>query len=378
MRAVFSIILLCALSHQAVASPPQTAGELMEDVRRTAEYGGIASLCDDNQTSIEASAHFTHLVNVALLRGVIPVHRESDYYRAFGEQAKTLYALKKTQEERGMQPPADACEENSAEFIVFKVSSSYDLNSDTRMAEALRALRGRIAGGDGSDDPKLAKAYAILRGDGSSASGGNWRPGVNDKYDPFKSDQVYSNAMDMLKNRSNPSANKGPSLGWAEKLDPAITVVLVAFVVGVLLMGKNLSDRVPGRYEGVLTVGGKPRWWVVAGLAFIFLKGLVDLYVAISNDNALNLLFGLLGVGCVLMPFTARYRARFLLIAGCWMLIRGVLNLALFIGLTEGLGEFLATMPIRMLPNVAMSYVLPIAIGAYFLRLHRSSGRHVS
>lgn len=73
-----------------------------------------------------------------------------------------------------------------------------------------------------------------------------------------------------------------------------------------------------------------------------------------------------------MLPLSSpKYITRLLPIAGWWMLGRGILSIMLFIIVTEGVGEFIVTMPISALPNIAISYVLPIVIGMYFLRLHK-------
>ncbi len=381
MRILCCAIIWLALSQQAIASPPQTADELMENVRRTAEYNGMAMLCGDSQTSVDASSHFRHLVNVALLRWAIPIQQEPEFYRAYGERGKSFYTMLQTQQKHDMHPPADACQDNAAGFIIFKVSTAYDLSKDPRMAEALQALNGRIAGGYGSDDPKLAKAYAILQERTSDIGG----PGVNDSYDLLKSNPLIASALSDAPT-SNP--NSGRSLGWADgigegkkkaSLDPASTVLLAAFILCLVVVARNLSKVTPvDRYEGTLSKQGKPRWWVLAALSFVSIRGFVDLYVGVSSNNALNLLFGIFGIGCALLPFIEKYRARFLLLTGYWMLARGILSIFIIVWMTDGLEEFLeflTTMPISVLPNVLISYVLPILIGVHFLRLHKATAR---
>lgn len=230
-------------------------------------------------------------------------------------------------------------------------------------------------------DPSIAKALDSLenRTPVSSGTGPN-----QDNWDLLKSDPELAKAD--LRNRTPVASSTGPNqdLGWAANIGPDGVLVFTMAVFMAVTLLPYFKNRARGklqsasgisrtRYEGILLEQGKPKWWVVFGLFFVLVRGCADLYVGVSSDNALNLLFGLFGIGCALMPFIGKYRARFFLVAGCWMMVRGLLNLFLFISMTDGLGEYIATMPIGGLPNLIISYVLPITIGICFLKLHRAS-----
>lgn len=197
---------------------------------------------------------------------------------------------------------------------------------------------------------------------------------VADNYDPLKSNPLLAKAMNGLTNKTTSSQDTGRSLGWADSIvkswpSIALTIGVIIIFIYLLKKGRNGSD-------GILTQNGKFKWYVLAGLSFVFLRGLLDAYIGITTDNALNLLFGLFGIGCVIVPLSSpKYIARLLLIVGLWMLGRGILNIMLFIIATDDVGEFIVTMPISALPNIAVSYALPIVIGAYFLRLHKDRKR---
>ena len=153
---------------------------------------------------------------------------------------------------------------------------------------------------------------------------------------------------------------------------PATAIVIVVSFCAALL-ATDLSRKAPAaKQDGVLMYNGKLNWLVLAGLFFIMLKGMVDLYVSLSINNAFNFLLGLGGIAISLAPFTYKFNTRFVLLAGVWMITRGVLNFVLLASMTNDLSRFFLTMKITQLPNLAFNYAAPIFLGFYFLQLKRA------
>lgn len=112
---------------------------------------------------------------------------------------------------------------------------------------------------------------------------------------------------------------------------------------------------------------------LAACLFFLFLRGLVDMYLGLSGDNALNFVMGIISLSIVLLLCAQTKHLMGLLLGAGWLLVRGILNITLFINMTPNgrMGEFLATMPLSTLPNLIISFVLPFVVCAVFIHTYK-------
>jgi hypothetical protein len=110
---------------------------------------------------------------------------------------------------------------------------------------------------------------------------------------------------------------------------------------------------------------------LIVCLLFLFFRGTVDTFLGIHGDSALNLLMGTISLILVLMLCSPTQYQKGLFWGGVWMLVRGLLNIGLFVWMGSGsLVETLTTMPISALPNLIISYVLPFVVAGFLIKTY--------
>lgn len=181
-------------------------------------------------------------------------------------------------------------------------------------------------------------------------------------YDPLKSNPNLAKAFYALKNRTALDPNDGPSLGWADGIEEktAITMVVTLFISGGVLWFVFFFPRSPL---------SKP---LVACLLFLFFRGTLDLFMGFHENNAMNFMMGIISLISFVMITSLNQHLRGLLWGGCYMLLRGTLNIVLFVWISSDvLVEALFMMPLTALPNFTISYILPFVIGSFLIKTYR-------
>lgn len=155
--------------------------------------------------------------------------------------------------------------------------------------------------------------------------------------------------------------------------ETASLIVIGSIILCLVIIARNLAcDNTAQRYQGILHHNGKLYFAIIASITFTLGRAFIDLYMSISTDNAMNFILAMFGLAIGILPFTEKYRSRFIHMAGWWLLGRGLLNVAILLymlGATKT-AQLVIGMPISALPNMAISYLLPLGFGVYLLRLH--------
>lgn len=297
--------------------------EALRDLKKGAGYLGAAVVCKEYEIADMANQHLKYLQTRDTIAGIFRPEDE-----AFLIQLQKETSQRVREDFLSLNPPF-SCSELASSFENFR---------------------------------KETRSDSINRSFTST--------GVTDNYDPLKSNPLLAKGLNGLRTRTTSTQSTGPSLGWADNIGEGYSAFTVTLMLSLCAMWVAFRGK---RFLSMSAdMAARPSVLLMVCISFVFLRAVIDTFMGIYTDNALNLVMGVIGFSLILMICSERWHLESLLWSCVWMLLRGCMNMGLLVWTNSaGFVEMIATMPISALPNFIISYILPFVVGVFFVKIYR-------